>query len=163
MDDKRKEKCLIKKINLNLTPFYIAEMIIHLEPKELEDIVKDGVREMIRSVAGRQQDRKRSWYKTVKEAILDYQRKVLEEFLPVLVKDFSTSQIVKFHGGKMSQEDIEAVKNFMEMVEKSNIKKLENELVSKIREVPRDNAELADKLDDIKKVVEDIDQGRSLC
>ena len=104
--------------------------------------MKDGIKEMIRSVAGRQQDRKRSWYKTVKEAILEYQRKVMEEFLPVLVKDFSTSQIVKFQGGKMSQEDIEVVKNFMEMVDKSNIRKLENELMCKIREVPRENEEL---------------------
>ena len=107
-------------------------MIINLKPRDLEDIVKDGIKEMIRSVAGSHQDRKRSWFKTVKEAILEYQRKVMEEFLPVLVKDFSTSQIVKFQGGKMSQDDIEVVKNFMEMVDKSNIRKLEKELMSKI-------------------------------
>ena len=133
-------------------------MIINLKPRDLEDIVKDGIKEMIRSVAGRHQDRKRSWYKTVKGAILEYQRKVMEEFLPVLVKDFSTSQIVKFQGGKMSQDDIEVVKNFMEMVDKSNIRKLEKELMSKIREVPRENAELDNKLDEIKKVVEERHQ-----
>ena len=105
----------------------------------------------------RQQDRKRTWWITVKTAILKYQSKILEGFLPVLVKDFSTSQIVKFHEGKMNQEDIEVVKEFMVMVEKSSMKKLEKELVREIEEVkvPEEKPELVDKLKDITRAVKE--------
>ena len=43
----------------------------------------------------------RVWYKSVKEAVLDYQRRILVDFLPVLVSDFSTSVVVKFRRGNI--------------------------------------------------------------
>ena len=74
----------------------------------------------------------RVWFKFVKEAVLDYQRKLLEEFLPVLVSDFSGSVVVKVTRGKMGEEDIRNLEKFMVMVEKSNFSRLEFDLLKKI-------------------------------
>ena len=109
--------------------------MISLEIEALETIVKDGIKEIMSHVAGRQQEKKRSWYIGVKAAIAEYQRKVKDEFLPVLVKDFGSSIIVKFSGGNISEENIEKIKQFMEMVTKSDIKIVLKELVTKVEEL----------------------------
>ena len=44
-----------------------------------------------------------------------------------LVKDFSGSTVVRFKEGKMNEEDIDKLKEFMDMVDKSNITRLEKE------------------------------------
>ena len=101
--------------------------MISLEIEALETIVKDGIKEIMSHVAGRQQEKKRSWYIAVKAAIAEYQRKVKDEFLPVLVKDFGSSIIVKFSGGNISEENIEKIKKFIENT-KSDITIIMNEL-----------------------------------
>ena len=54
----------------------------------------------------------------------EYQKKVHEEFLPVLLKDFSREVVVKFTGGKMSEGDEDKIKVFIEMVGKSSTQKV---------------------------------------
>ena len=98
----------------------------------------------------------RVWFKAVKVAALDYQRKILEDFLPVLVHDFSKSVVVKFSRGKLTDEDISNLKRFMDMVEKSNFKKLEIELLRKVEglKIKAWNNKMNDeKLDIIKRSV----------
>ena len=101
-------------------------MLIDIETKALESILKDGIKEMICHVAGRSfETKRRCWVVVVKAAIQVYQRKVQEEFFPVLVKDFTCEKVVKFTKGKMSEEDKGIMKEFIEMVGKSSIKKFE--------------------------------------
>ena len=94
----------------------------------------------------------------MKEAVLDYQRRLLDDFLPVLVRDFSTSIVVKFSRGKMSEEDIKNLKSFMEMVEKSNFGILESELLKKIEDIKNKawkNPTNDEKMEKIKQAVVD--------
>ena len=60
----------------------------------------------------------------------------------------------------MCEEVISKIKMFMEMVEKSSIKKIEDELVKKIEGIKLDgsNAELNQKLEDVKRVVVEVHQ-----
>ena len=52
--------------------------------------------------------------------------------MPVLVQDFSGGIAVMFSGGKMSEEDKNKIRLFMDMVAKSDLKRLEEELVKKV-------------------------------
>ena len=125
-------------------------MLIDLDIGVLDSIVKDGIQEMMKNVAGRSAGaKKRGWFMKVKDAIKDYQHNIQEDFLPVLVKDFSTKIVVKFKGGKMCQEEIGKIKMFMEMLEKSNINKILEVLVKKIQNMilgEGENDELKKKL-----------------
>ena len=57
-------------------------------------------------IAGRGQGTKQKrWFIAVKSAVKEYQQKIREEFLPVLVNDFSRKMVVKFSRGKMSEVD----------------------------------------------------------
>ena len=141
--------------------FYF-QIMINLDVKALRSIVKDGIKEMMSFVAGRSRDaRKRVWVVAVKAAIKEYQEKLEEEFLPTLVKDFSGSTVVRFKGGKMNKEDIDKLKEFMDMVDKANITRFEKELVKKIEEVKAvgevggEQKELNDRLEDLKTVMVD--------
>ena len=134
-------------------------MTIDIEILALENILKDGIKDMMSHVAGRSRDaKKRVWVSAAKDAIREYQRKVKEEFLPVLVKDFSSEIVVRFSGGKMSEEDKEKVKVFIEMVGKSSIKQLEKELVKSIDDlkVVGGSRELNERVDGVKKAVEEV-------
>ena len=69
-------------------------MLIDIETKALESILKDGIKEMICHVAGRSfETKRRCWVVVVKAAIKLYQRKVQEEFFPVLVEDFTCEKL----------------------------------------------------------------------
>ena len=130
-------------------------MTIDLGIEVLSSIVKDGIKEILRKFCGvgGERAKKRAWFKAAKEAVLDYQKNVLDDFLPVLVRDFRESMVVKFSNGKMSQEDISKLKEFMGMVEKSNLKKLEEKLLMKLEDLKINewNDELKKKLEDIKQ------------
>ena len=52
--------------------------------------------------------------------------------MPVLVNDFSRRMVVKFSGGKMSVEDKDKIKMFMEMVKKTDLQSVVEELVRKV-------------------------------
>ena len=135
-------------------------MSIDIGIEALEGIVKDGIKEMLQlgGDGGVRARAKASWYKAVKEAVLDYQRRLLDDFLPVLVRDFSTSAVVKFSRGKMSEEDIKNLKSFMEMVEKSNFGILESELLKKIEDIKNKawrNQTNDEKMEKIKQAVVD--------
>ena len=143
---------------INYLKLFYFQIMMPLEVEALETIVKDGIKKIMSHVAGRRQEKKRSWFIAVKlAAIAEYQRKLKDEFLPVLVKDFGSSVTVKFNGGKISEEDIEKIKKFMEMVKKSDIKMILNELVKKVEDlkVVGESNELKDRLNEIKSVLED--------
>ena len=48
----------------------LFQMLIELKIEVLEAIVKDGIKEMLGKVAGRQQEKKRSWFRSVKASIV---------------------------------------------------------------------------------------------
>ena len=132
-------------------------MSIDIGVEALESIVKDGIKEMLQlGGVGGLRVRTRAWFKSVKEAVNDYKTKILEGFLPVLVSDFSRSVVVKVIKGKMCEEDVENLKRFMEMVEKSNFRKLEIELLNKIDDLKIkewSNQINDEKLEKIKRAV----------
>ena len=133
-------------------------MLVDLGIEALENIVKDGAKEMIGQVAGRSQKiKQKHWFVAVKAAVKEYQQKIQDEFLPILVNDFSRKMVVKFSAGKMSEEDKNKIKLFMEMVEKTDIKSVVEELVQKVEGLKLDgeNVELNEKLELIKKVLVD--------
>lgn len=108
-------------INVFISENHEIKMFINLNIKTLESIVRDGVKEMMSKAAGQTgAAKKKGWYKSVKEAIKEYQDMLQKEFLPTIVEDFASKIIVKFSGGKMSKEDIIKLKKFMEMLDKSN-------------------------------------------
>ena len=81
-------------------------MLVDLGREALENIVKEGVKEMMTRIVGRCQGTKQKhWFIAVKSAVKEYQQKIQEEFLPVLVNDFSRKMVVKFSRGKMSEVD----------------------------------------------------------
>ena len=133
-------------------------MGIDLEKEAMESIVKDGVKEIMKQVVGSSQGAKKAgWFQTVKVAVKDYQQRIKEDFLPVIINDFSQHIVVKFSGGKMSKEDIEKLKMFMEMVEKSNLKQVQKDLVKKVDDL-KANAwkdDFKERLDAVKKMLED--------
>ena len=128
------------------------KMLMDIGQESLEVIVKDGVKEMMGKIGDRNRNaERRSWVIAVKNAVKEYQQKIQEEFLPVLVDDFSRELDVKFSGGKLCEEDIQKIKKFMEMVEKSSIRKILEELLRKIDGVKVDGKdELNEKLEDVK-------------
>ena len=138
--------------------FEFFQMMFDIEIDALESIVKDGMKEMVSHVAGKSRDaKKRPWVIAVKAAMKDYQDKVKEEFLPVLVDDFGREVAITFTGGKMSEEDIEKLKLFMEKVDKSNIEKLIKKLVKQIDDLKDAGGkqELNARLEGIKNVAKD--------
>ena len=101
-------------------------MLVDLGQEALEGIVKGGIKEMFAQLVGGSQSKKqKTWFIAVKSALNEYQKKLKEDFLPVLLNDFSRKMVVKFSGGKMSEEDKSKVKMFMEMVKKMNKFRLE--------------------------------------
>ena len=58
-------------------------MMVNIERGALEDIVKDGVKEMMSQIGDRNSKR-RVWVLAAKNAVKEYQQKVNEKFLPVL-------------------------------------------------------------------------------
>jgi hypothetical protein len=134
-------------------------MLIDLENSTLVKIVKDGIKEMISHIAGRSKNNiKKAWFIAVKAVIEEYEKKILEEFLPVLIDDFGKEIVVRFSGGEMSEEGIGNLKLFMKMVERSNSKKLVEELVKKIEDVKVDEEELKRKMKDVATAVVDVHQ-----
>ena len=135
-------------------------MLIKLEIKVLEDIVKDGVKEMVSHVAGKSRDAKRRpWVIAVKDAIKEYQERVKEEFLPILVNDFSKEVVITFSGGKISEEDKDKLNVFVEMVEKSNIDKLEKYLIQKIEDLKVAGVGYEQMNDRLEEIKGDIKEG----
>ena len=130
-------------------------MTVDLGKEVLEGIVVDGIKDMISQIAGRSGTvKKRSWFTEVKAVINEYKKKVIEEFLPVLVKDFGSKTVVRFSGSKMSQDDINKIKMFMEMLQKSNLKKIEKDTLENIDTVKvfENGVEMTEKLDDLRRV-----------
>ena len=86
---------------------------------------------------------------------------VKEDFLPVLLSDFSTKMVVKFSGNRLSDEDKEKIKKFMQMVTKSDIRSVEGEVMRKIDNLKEgvNNEDINVKMEAIKKVVSDVGEG----
>ena len=73
------------------------------------------------------------------------------------MKEFTCEKVVKFTKGKMSDEDKDKLKEFIEMVGKSSIKKLEEELVKSVDDlkVVDGPKEFNDRLDEVKRVIKE--------
>ena len=133
-------------------------MLIDLGKEALESILKDGVKEMFSQLVGGSQGKKqKAWFIAMKSALNEYQRRVKEDFLPVLLNDFSREMFVKFSGGKLSEEDMIKVKMFMEMVKKSEVKSVEEELLRKLENIKDagESMELKEKVENMKRTVSD--------
>ena len=93
----------------------------------------------------------------MKIAVKEYQQRINEDFLPVLVNDFGRKLEVKFSGGKMKEEEITKLKMFLDMVEKSSIKHIEQELVKKLEGIKVDdkNVELKHKFENMRRMIEE--------
>ena len=132
-------------------------MSIDLRIGALETIVKDGIKGLLQKFCGLvvARQKKRGWFKAAQEAVLGYQKSVIEDFLPVLHIDFKESVVVKFTSGKMSKEDVSKLQKFMEMLEKSDFKKFEETLLKKIEDlkVSEWNEELNEKLEEMRRAV----------
>ena len=87
---------------------------------ELKSIAKDGVKAMIHEVAGNggQGSKRRGYFKSVKNVIQEYQQRLEDDFLPVLVKDFAQDIVIKFTAGQLSEENKSKINMFLDMVEK---------------------------------------------
>jgi hypothetical protein len=129
-------------------------MLINLDKKSLDDIVQDGVKEILGQICGRNRTaKKKVWFTAVKAVLQEYQHNIQEEFLPVLVQDFGSELIIKFSGGKINEEDIMKLNKFMEMVDKSNIKRIEDDLRKSVDDLKGDrkNEELNERLEEVKR------------
>ena len=134
-------------------------MLVDLGLEALENIVSDGVKEMMAHIGGGKNNNgnKSVWVKAVKTALKEYQQRIKEDFLPVLVNDFGRKLEVKFSGGKMNEEEITKLKMFLDMVEKSSIKHIEQELVKKLEgiKVDDENVELKHKFENTRRMIEE--------
>ena len=134
------------------------KMLVDLGRDTLERIVKDGIKEMMAKIVGstRGVKKHKHWFIALKTAIKEYQEKIKEDFLPVLVDDFSRKMVVKFSGGKMSVEDKHKIKMFMEMVKKSDLNAVVEELEKKVDDLKDgENLEFDEKIENIKRAVLD--------
>jgi hypothetical protein len=114
-------------------------MLVDLEKSSLQRIVKDGIREIVNQISGRNKNsNKMAWLIAVKALIKEYQNQFMDAFLPALLDDFGKEITIKFSGGVMSDEDKGNLKMFIAMVERSNAQKLVDDLVKKIEDVKID-------------------------
>ena len=144
----------MRNLNIIISDIVIEdlEMLVDLGQEVLENIVRDGVKEMFKKTVGSSRGKKqKGWFSSMKAGINEYQRKLKEDFLPVLVGDFSKKMVVKFNGGKMSEEDKYKIKEFMQKVQKSNIKYIKEELLTKLENLKEDE----ENIDMNEKVVSD--------
>ena len=122
-------------------------MLVNLEPEALEEILKDGVGEIIGHVVGGKRDKvKKAWFRNMKVSLNEYKHQLKEDFLPVLVNDFSKKMVVKFSGGKMNDEDKEKIRVFMEMVRKSNTKYIVDDLLRKLETLKMNGSDAMDEM-----------------
>ena len=129
-------------------------MLVDLEPEALEEILRDGVREIIGHVVGGKREKvKKAWFRNMKVALNEYKQQLKDDFLPVLVDDFSKKMVIKFSGGKMSEEDKEKIRVFMEMVRKSNNKYILDDLLRKLETLKINGSDAIDEMvEGIKKI-----------
>ena len=134
-------------------------MFVDLGKEALEVIVRDVVKDMMGQIAGmsNRKVKKNRWYIAVRNIIQEYQQNVKEEFLPVLLSDFSTRMVVKFSGNKLSEDDKEKIRKFMQMVKKSDMKSVEAEVLKKIDKLKENGGseEWGEKMEAVKKVFSD--------
>jgi hypothetical protein len=133
-------------------------MLIDLDKSSLERIVKDGIREMVNQMSGgTKNSNKKAWFIAVKTLIKEYQNQFMNAFLPALLDDFGKDVVIKFSGGVMSDEDIGKLKMFIDRVERSNVKRLVDDLVKKLEDVKIDetNEELKKKMTVVTTAVVD--------
>ena len=111
--------------------------------------MRDGVRDFI----GQREKVKKAWFRNMKVALNEYKQQLKDNVLPVLVNDFSKKMVIKFSGGKMSEEDKEKIRVFMEMVRKSNTKYILDDLLRKLETLKINGSDAIDEMvEGIKKI-----------
>ena len=130
-------------------------MLIFLEQKTLTGIVQDGVKDILSAMCGvNRSAKKKAWFADAKAVVKSYQLRMQEEFIPVLIDDFSKEILVKFSGGKVCEEDIMKIQKFIEMMEKSDIKEIERELARNMDEIKTGlvSVEVIAKVEEVRKL-----------
>ena len=111
------------------------KMKVSLEEHKLGGFVCEGVAKVIKMLNVSRRGKKSAWYKSALYSLGIYEEKLKGNLIPAIVKDFGGSISVKVVGGKMSQEEVDKVKEFKFMLEGSDENGYKEELKMRIGEV----------------------------
>ena len=137
-------------------------MRIDLDLVQLGDIVKESTDLIKEKFRVSNRGRKSSWWRKLLDAFRNYEESINTKFLPVLVKDFGGSVSVKVEGEKMDQCEINKLKEFKDMVEKSSIDDYKEELKRKVNEIEIVGSDGKTK-DEVEEWKETIDECHEEC
>ena len=107
-------------------------MKIFLSLDILKEIAADGVKEMKSKI--NMSTSQRLLKRKILDEIHKYRNILVDEFLPVLVSDFGESIEVQFTGGKMKEEEVKKLKNFISLLKKSEASQYMMSFLNGIRE-----------------------------
>ena len=108
-------------------------MKIKLSLDILKEIVEDGVKEMKSKMNFSR--KQRAMLRDTLTVVYKYKDLIVDDFLPVLVSDFGEAVEVKFSGEKMMPEEVNKIKEFIDMVKKSDMNRYKLFLVDGVKEV----------------------------
>ena len=91
-------------------------MRVDLDRKILEDIVEDACKEMVARLNISRCMRKKKWWRDLSIEMDNYKKQVCEEYLTVLIEDFSEPVEVKFSGVRMDDEEVRKLNEFLKKV-----------------------------------------------
>ena len=94
-------------------------MKVALDREMLEEIVGDGMKEMMSRLNLSRSQRKKKWGRDLAWELNKYKIQICEEFITVLIEDFAEPVEVKFSGVKMEENEVRKLKDFLDKVEKS--------------------------------------------
>ena len=110
-------------------------MRVDLDRKILEDIVEDACKEMVARLNISKGMRKKKWWRDLSFEMDNYKKQVCEEYLTVLIKDFSESVEVKFSGVRMDDEEVRKLNEFLKKVERSNVERYRELLLERTQKL----------------------------
>ena len=137
-------------------------MLLKLNLRKLEGVVKEGVKEMLSHFPVSRTVKKSSWYKRIIGASREYEEEMNQEFLPVVVKDFDGSVSVKITRGHIEKGEVEKLVEFQEMVKKSRHGQYEERLKNKVQQIclesERESVIIVEKIEEHHcKIVEKLE------
>ena len=109
-------------------------MKVKLEENKLGTILKETVSQIIKKYNVLRRGKRAAWYMKILQSLEKYKQKLSENLIPALVKDFGGTVSVKVVGGKMSQEEVTKLKEFKEMLEKTDDNKYKDDMKKEIKE-----------------------------
>ena len=128
-------------------------MKIDLDPVELGDLIKEIKYKIQVKFGVSKRGGKSGWWRNVLVALDDYEESIKTNFIPVLVKDYGGTVSVKIGGEKMDQSEVNKLKEFRDMVEKSNIDEYKESLKRKVNEIVS-VVKTKEEVEDWKKIID---------